>query len=152
MCPTVHPLAILCLGLVSSYLTQSLFQHRAVGIGHWPLGIGTVTGHQGHHEPSGAMSASDAGQLRPDMSGPPMANFIVGRKNCEIGRLGFQLPIAPSSSRARETRPQLENGIARSRALKVPALGLDHKDFQAVGYAGRLEESMRSDGVELRER
>lgn len=112
-----------------------------------PLAIGTVTGHHGSYEPSGAMSASNAGQLWPDMSGPHMANFIVGRKNCEIRRLGFQLPIAPSSRRARETRPQLENGIARSRALKVPALGFDQKDFQAVGYAGRLKEPMRSDGV-----
>ena len=93
------------------------------------------------------MSASDAGQLRPDMSGPPMANFVVGRKNCEIGRLGLKLPIAPSSSRARKTRPQLENGIARSRALKVPALGFDHKDFQVAGYAGRLEEPMGFVGV-----
>ena len=37
MCPTVPSLAIIFLGFVSSYLTPSLFQHRAVGLRHWPL-------------------------------------------------------------------------------------------------------------------
>ena len=45
-----------------------------------------------------------------------------------------------------------KNGSAKFRALKVPALGLDHKDLQAVGNAGRLEEPLRSDGVQLRDR
>ena len=89
------------------------------------------------------MSVSDAGQKRRDMSGSPMANVIVYQKNFEIGRPGFQLPIAPGSSRARETRPQLENGIASSLSLKVQALELDHEDVQAAGYARRLEEPMR---------
>ena len=106
---TVPTLAILFSGLVSTCLTPLHFQTSC----HWhqPLGIGTITGHQGCHKPGGPMSAPNAGHSRPDMSGPAMANFIVDQKNIEIGRPRFQLPIAPSSSRA----PQLENGKARSR-------------------------------------
>ena len=75
------------------------------------------------------------------MSGPFMAKLIFGQKNIQVGRPGFQLPIAPSSGQARKTRPKLEKGKARSRD-KVPARGLDHKDFQADGEGRRLEQSM----------
>ena len=113
------------------------------------IGYGTVEGHQGYRKQLGKMSASSAGHLRSDMSDASTLDFA--QMNVEIGRPGFQLPIAPNSSRARKTRSQVEIGKTESRDA-IPALGLDHKDFQVDGEARRLEQPMRFIGFVIRDR
>ena len=60
-------------------------------IGHWDGGMALGTS-----QIVWAMSASTAGHLQSDVLGSTMANFIVDQMNSGVGRLGSQLPIAPT--------------------------------------------------------
>ena len=145
-CATVHALPILILGLVLLDFTTYTFLNG--------VPVATTIGSEitpRHCKQLGQMSASSAGLPRLDMSKRPMVNLTAAQRNVEIGRSRFQLPIAPTSSRARKTRSQIEIGKTGSRDA-IPILGLDLTDFQADGEATWLEQPMRSIGFLLRDR
>ena len=60
-------------------------------IGHWDSGMAL-----GPSQLMWEMSASTAGHLQSDVLGSTMANLIAGQTNSGVGRLGSQLPIAPT--------------------------------------------------------
>ena len=82
---------------------------------------------------------------------PLWSTYLWTKRAYEIGRSGFQLPIAPSSSRARKTRSQIKSGKTGSRDA-TPSLGLDHSIFRVDGEAGRLEKPAKFIGLPLRDR
>ena len=78
-------------------------------IGQWDMGRNSS------YEPSGAMSASCAGQLGPDTSKPLMVKLILGNK-----KMRDRTPRISTSERAEpeEQNFSSNNGKARSRALE----------------------------------
>ena len=109
MCPPVPSLAILFLGFVLSYFRQTLFHHGAANSRHGPLGLcWGATALPDQTRQCRLHMPDNWGRTNPNLH---VDNFILGNKDCEIGRFGFQLPNAPNprnrTPAPRTARPDL---------------------------------------------